>query len=336
MIFKRTDRANLAPSVTPHISKLDYNLSVIDMKGLYVDNLSRYALIEYLVQEKKDLTVLMSGQPICCFLNYKVNEDGSFHDEIVATENETMNLDLRMFGRIEDSSQLSTQIEETKLKRLTKNKISVTDQALDEISGKIDMIDDRKRRAILDAFNLTESILTDKQSDPSLLRYPNDEEEEDSSFYAEILRLGSVGKKKQKILNKSVAVDWRYVVLSNSFTFKRIIFVNLILELLKNNVIIGKAEEVYNLKNLEHRILHFDQSLPRKVGEILNQSFSNGMINSRKKSRLLKLISENAFILSPEDLVCQSSHLTISGKPKHLVVSRIEFNKDYTDGRIIS
>jgi hypothetical protein len=325
----------------PPMSKLNHQLSQIETDLLIYRDIESWALFEYDYQESFKNTTQFYGKPTVCFLNIYVREKGvksgevnvELHDTeyVIAALNDKLRDDIRSYV----STELNMSIEKNE-KGPAKHKTAEDDIA--ELMG-LD-VDDETRRLIENIFNMTEEEesvgVTDTLKNMELSRKVfEDTEEEDEDDYFGLKT--AFADEKSKLSRYSVPIDWRFICLSNHYTIKRMVMSQICQDLIDNNVIKTRSDQVILASINKENILYFDKELPKKVNNLVTRSVSRVISENRcdRKGVLKKIIENRYSDIEISDMCGLGFNLTITGKPRHELIDRSTLVRWLSEGKVM-
>jgi hypothetical protein len=311
----------------PKTSKLVYDLYQRNITNIKVNSVTELAYYEFMYQVANQTCTLVNGEPKYVFLNYSTIE---MSDDVPDEDEGQMDFDIKDDLPFETMSKISSQFPTVEA---SSKKIEVKA----DVFNFEEEIGTEMQRVIREAFNMV-SDETDEIIDEDQFEFSKDVDLNSIDDFSD----GGPGElmgfklKKKSIVSKSVMIDWRYIVFSNNYTLKRAIFLDYLRELLDAKVILGNHDNPMMLAQDNSNLVYFDPRFPRIMNEICSISFANALNTTpRDKNRILSSIRHLKMDFKKEDLVNIPFVYSVTGRPKNIVVSKLEFEKDYDSKRIM-
>jgi hypothetical protein len=315
----------------PNTSDLRYKLKQISWSAEVYSDMAKLALYEFMFQASNGAAKLILGKPSVVFLNYSINIATTTY---LSDEHLTDNLNMYK-GEIEETMTFaSSHLDEfqshiTEPKKLIKKDV-MSDLNLD------DLITEEMKITFMKTFKMvTEDEEENVTDNVNLLTFVNEEDD----FYMFKPKFSEfipdIKLAEKKIERKSVCIDWHYILFSNTYSLRRAIFLTYMTELMEAGVILSDFSDPLIAAERERPCLILDKNLSKNLNRLINTTMSKFVQTSKADFNLLNKVRQDDKSFNFKDLGKIPFAYSISGKPKHLVVSRDEFNNDYDEVKIL-
>jgi hypothetical protein len=325
----------LPAKLAPNKSSLIETIPQLKFENLLVYGINELAFYEFMYQVSHGLCKLVDSEPKIVFLNYSVQSHQRGMDFAKPFDHTDFRLDNEGVP-LETMSAISSKFGDP---APNTQKTMIKENALIDYREFDNLLTDDLQRAIMNAFNMTvedEEIDEHIHNVETITEFDDGEEfffEKHNEFID--MLAGNSAMTKRSISSKSVAIDWRFIIFSNTFTLRRVIFLTYLKNMLDKGIALSTTNDPLEAARLDAYLIFFDGKFSKLINQIMNSTIGKMINTAPDPTGLLSKIRTGNFDFKNEDLSKIPFVYSVSGKPKNIVVSRGEFEDDYDHERIM-